>query len=75
MGPANQNPAPDQPFPLPTNRETSSIPKSGVEGEFWVYPSPQVSLLYIFSNVCIETYSIPYQFKKIMNNISLVVYS
>lgn len=43
MGPANQKPAVDQPFPLPTNRETSSIPKSGVEGEFWVYPSPQVS--------------------------------
>lgn len=43
MGPANQKPAVDQPFPLPTNRETSSIPKTGVEGEFWVYPSPQVS--------------------------------
>ncbi|KAG8287436.1 hypothetical protein J6590_037695 [Homalodisca vitripennis] len=42
MGPANQQPAPDQPFPLNINRETSSIPKSGTEGEFWVYPSAQM---------------------------------
>lgn len=45
MPPANQNPAPGQPFPLPTDRQLSSIPKAIVkEGEspFWVYPSQQV---------------------------------
>lgn len=43
MPPANQKPAPDQPFPLPTNRQISSIPKAGErEGEFWVYPSQQM---------------------------------
>ncbi|XP_057318798.1 holocytochrome c-type synthase [Microplitis mediator] len=42
MPPANQNPAPDQPFPLPTERQVSSIPKSTGEGEFWVYPSQQM---------------------------------
>ncbi|KAH0946106.1 hypothetical protein HN011_002546 [Eciton burchellii] len=43
MPPANQQPAPDQPFSLPTNREISSIPKAtGQEGEFWVYPSQQM---------------------------------
>uniref|UniRef100_A0A1B6LET3 Holocytochrome c-type synthase n=1 Tax=Graphocephala atropunctata TaxID=36148 RepID=A0A1B6LET3_9HEMI len=42
MGPANQQPAPDQPFPLNVNRETSTIPKSGTPGEFWVYPSAQM---------------------------------
>ncbi|XP_060528250.1 holocytochrome c-type synthase [Cylas formicarius] len=45
MGPANQNPAPGQPFALSKNRELSTIPKAVVkEGEssFWVYPSPQM---------------------------------
>ncbi|CAH0381116.1 unnamed protein product [Bemisia tabaci] len=42
MEPANQKPAPDQPFPLPTNREISSIPKAAEEGGFWVYPSAQM---------------------------------
>lgn len=42
MPPANQQPAPDQPFLLPTDRQVSSIPKSSGEGEFWVYPSQQM---------------------------------
>ncbi|KAG5900517.1 hypothetical protein JTB14_010926 [Gonioctena quinquepunctata] len=45
MGPANQAPAPGQPFPLSTDRIVSTIPKAIVkEGEsaFWVYPSPQM---------------------------------
>ncbi len=42
MPPPNQRPAPDQPFPLPTERITSTIPKAGTEGERWVYPSQQV---------------------------------
>ena len=42
MPPANQQPSPGQPFSLPTNRVTSSIPKAGAEGDRWVYPSPQM---------------------------------
>ncbi|XP_068985327.1 holocytochrome c-type synthase [Bombus flavifrons] len=42
MPAANQQPAPDQPFPLPTERQVSSIPKAVGEGEFWVYPSQQM---------------------------------
>ncbi|XP_031830239.1 cytochrome c heme lyase [Nomia melanderi] len=42
MPPANQQPAPDQPFPLPTDRQVSSIPKATAENEFWVYPSQQM---------------------------------
>ena len=43
MPPPNQRPAPDQPFPLPTDRQKSSIPKSGGnEGETWTYPSQQM---------------------------------
>lgn len=43
MPPPNQQPAPDQPFPLPINRQVSSIPKAGADGEpFWVYPSQQM---------------------------------
>ncbi|CAL1278534.1 unnamed protein product [Larinioides sclopetarius] len=42
MPPMNQNPAPDQPFPLPTQRQVSSIPKAGTEDEKWVYPSAQM---------------------------------
>ncbi|XP_015926249.1 holocytochrome c-type synthase [Parasteatoda tepidariorum] len=42
MPPMNQNPAPGQPFPLPKNREVSTIPKAGTENEFWVYPSAQM---------------------------------
>lgn len=44
MPPANQNPAPGQPFPLPTERQVSSIPKVTSDGtkEFWVYPSQQM---------------------------------
>ncbi|CAH1772554.1 unnamed protein product [Owenia fusiformis] len=42
MEPPNQRPAPDQPFPLSTDRIKSSIPKADKEGEKWVYPSPQM---------------------------------
>lgn len=52
MEPANQRPAPDQPFILPTERQTSSIPKAVVkEGEspFWQYPSQQVSKIHIMN--------------------------
>ncbi|XP_058788770.1 holocytochrome c-type synthase [Phymastichus coffea] len=38
----NQNPAPDQPFPLSKDRQVSTIPKASEEGGFWVYPSPQM---------------------------------
>jgi len=41
MPPPNQRPSPDQPFPLPINRQTSSIPKAGTD-ERWVYPSQQM---------------------------------
>ncbi|XP_064606566.1 holocytochrome c-type synthase-like [Liolophura sinensis] len=41
MPPPNQRPAPDQPFPLPINRQVSSIPKAD-SNENWVYPSPQM---------------------------------
>ena len=41
MPPANQLPAPDQPFPLPTERQKSSIPRAGT-GETWQYPSQQM---------------------------------
>uniref|UniRef100_U5ERG5 Holocytochrome c-type synthase n=1 Tax=Corethrella appendiculata TaxID=1370023 RepID=U5ERG5_9DIPT len=44
MPAANQNPAPGQPFPLPTERQVSNIPKVTADGskEFWVYPSQQM---------------------------------
>ncbi|XP_035214541.1 cytochrome c-type heme lyase-like [Stegodyphus dumicola] len=42
MPPMNQNPAPDQPFPLSKDREASTIPKAGSENEVWVYPSQQM---------------------------------
>ncbi|XP_054707970.1 holocytochrome c-type synthase-like [Uloborus diversus] len=42
MPPMNQNPAPDQPFPLSKDREKSTIPKAGEENEVWVYPSQQM---------------------------------
>ncbi|XP_063378957.1 holocytochrome c-type synthase [Cydia fagiglandana] len=44
MPPANQQPAPDQPFPLPVQRQVSSIPRAMPDGstEFWVYPSQQM---------------------------------
>lgn len=44
MPPANQQPAPDQPFSLPTNRQVSTIPRAMPDGstEFWVYPSQQM---------------------------------
>ena len=42
MPPPNQMPSPDQPFPLPTKRITSGIPKAGTENENWVYPSEQM---------------------------------
>jgi len=40
----NQQPAPDQPFSLPTDRQISNIPKVTPDGktEFWVYPSQQM---------------------------------
>lgn len=37
----NQRPATDQPFPLPTDRVRSNIPKAGTD-ETWVYPSQQM---------------------------------
>uniref|UniRef100_A0A0V0GBM4 Holocytochrome c-type synthase n=1 Tax=Triatoma dimidiata TaxID=72491 RepID=A0A0V0GBM4_TRIDM len=45
MPPPNQQPSPGQPFPLPTKREMSSIPKAAPQFEgdnFWVYPSQQM---------------------------------
>ncbi|KOB67917.1 Cytochrome c heme lyase [Operophtera brumata] len=44
MPPANQQPAPDQPFNLPTQRQVSTIPRAMPDGstEFWVYPSQQM---------------------------------
>jgi len=43
MPPPNQRPSPDQPFPLPTDRQKSTIPKAtGKDGETWVYPSQQM---------------------------------
>uniref|UniRef100_A0A1A9US70 Holocytochrome c-type synthase n=1 Tax=Glossina austeni TaxID=7395 RepID=A0A1A9US70_GLOAU len=44
MPPANQKPAPGQPFPLSTARQTSSIPKATEDGtaQFWQYPSQQM---------------------------------
>lgn len=44
MPPANQQPAADQPFKLPTERQVSSIPKATPDGakEFWLYPSQQM---------------------------------
>ncbi|KAJ9591813.1 hypothetical protein L9F63_001630, partial [Diploptera punctata] len=42
MPPPNQQPAPDQPFPLPIDRQVSTIPKAGSDNEFWVYPSQQM---------------------------------
>lgn len=45
MPAANQQPSPGQPFPLPTNRQTSSIPRAipSPEGKtFWEYPSQQM---------------------------------
>lgn len=44
MPPANQQPAPDQPFSLSTDRQTSSIPKVTEDGsqQFWQYPSQQM---------------------------------
>lgn len=44
MPPANQKPAPDQPFALPTDRQTSTIPKVTEDGslQFWQYPSQQM---------------------------------
>merc|ERR1719213_992143 len=41
MPPANQLPAKDQPFPLPTERQKSSIPRAGTEDN-WQYPSQQM---------------------------------
>lgn len=45
MPPANQQPSKDQPFPLPTERQLSSIPRAvpGPDGKpFWEYPSQQM---------------------------------
>ncbi|KAL4236247.1 hypothetical protein ACF0H5_004634 [Mactra antiquata] len=41
MPPPNQRPSPDQPFPLSTDRQESTIPKAGTD-ENWVYPSQQM---------------------------------
>lgn len=40
MPPLSQDPHPDQPFSLSTDRQRSSIPKG--DGEVWVYPSEQM---------------------------------
>ena len=42
MPPSSQEPLPDQPFALSTDRQTSSIPKSGSDETNWVYPSQQM---------------------------------
>lgn len=43
MPPPNQQPSPGQPFPLPINRQVSTIPRGGVgKDEKWVYPSQQM---------------------------------
>ncbi|XP_055376478.1 holocytochrome c-type synthase [Condylostylus longicornis] len=44
MPPGNQNPSPGQPFRLPTDRQTSSIPKVTEDGsvQYWQYPSQQM---------------------------------
>lgn len=44
MPAANQQPSPGQPFSLPTQRQTSTIPKVTADGtkEFWQYPSQQM---------------------------------
>lgn len=42
MPPPNQRPSPDQPFPLPTERQVSTIPRADKNNECWVYPSPQM---------------------------------
>ncbi|KAK2708413.1 hypothetical protein QYM36_014130, partial [Artemia franciscana] len=41
MPPPNQRPAPDQPFPPSTERQTSTIPKAD-KNENWQYPSEQM---------------------------------
>ncbi|XP_076462690.1 holocytochrome c-type synthase-like [Babylonia areolata] len=41
MPPPNQRPAPDQPFPLSTSRQKSTIPKADTD-ENWTYPSQQM---------------------------------
>jgi len=41
MPPPNQQPSPNQPFPLPIIRQKSGIPKAGTD-EHWVYPSQQM---------------------------------
>lgn len=41
MPPPDQQPAPDQPFPLSIERERSTIPKAGTD-EYWHYPSAQM---------------------------------
>lgn len=43
MPPPNQQPSPGQPFPLPINRQVSTIPRGGTgKEENWVYPSQQM---------------------------------
>ncbi|ESO92397.1 hypothetical protein LOTGIDRAFT_120834 [Lottia gigantea] len=42
MPPPNQRPSEGQPFPLPTGRVKSTIPKAGTENETWQYPSQQM---------------------------------
>ena len=42
MPPPNQLPAPDQPFPLSTERVTSSIPKVSDKPENWVIQSIEI---------------------------------
>lgn len=37
----NQKPSPDQPFPLSTERQRSTIPKATEDG-YWEYPSEQM---------------------------------
>lgn len=51
MPPANQMPAPDQPFPLSTTRVTSNIPKVSEKEENWVY-TPCTFAVVVVCNRC-----------------------
>ena len=42
MPPLCNEPRDGQPFPLPTHRHVSGIPKSETDNEHWVYPSEQM---------------------------------
>ncbi len=46
---ANQLPSANQAVALPTERESSSIPKGGTDST-WLYPSPQMVRFYCLSD-------------------------